>query len=83
MAIWSAIFKWNGSKFERGDQLYKNFYIEKLPEVESRIKEAKEERSTLDMDDSGDKSIAEPKQNYDHRTAVEGARIALGLAPIK
>jgi hypothetical protein len=71
MAIWTAIFRWNGSKFERADQLYKDFYLEKIPELQSRINEYKEKRSTLDMDDTGEKWIAESKQNADHAIAVE------------
>jgi hypothetical protein len=71
MALWTPVFRWNGSKYERADQLYKDFYVEKLPEVESRLKDVKEGRSTLDMDDSGEEWLKKAKELKDHQIAVE------------
>jgi hypothetical protein len=71
MAIWTAIFRWNGNKFERADYQYKDFYLEKIPQLQSRIKDLKEDRSNLDLEDSSDNWILEAKQNKDHAIAVE------------
>lgn len=69
MAIWTAVYRWNGSKFERADQLYKDFYVEKLPELESKIKSVEDEIAASYMYENPDKWVLESRQNNEHHLA--------------